>query len=543
MRKTLSVSIAVCLVLSLFTGVFAPVPEARAETEGVWAYSVDGGNATITGYTGSGGAVVIPDTLGGYSVTSIGASAFASKTRLTGVTIPGSVTSIGNYAFSMCTGLTAAYFSGNAPSGTTTMFTSCGSGFTVYHAGDKTGWADPWYGYPAATFTALSWLSLVPAAGSVKRVNDTVTLTLHFDVTSGAKANAFVATINYDPTYLTYVSCVYNTTGHPFPTQVDVTAAPGTVQIAGGRGNSLGFAPAGDIATITFTAAAETPTYTTVSFNTAADTYSGQAASGVWEQGTTFVQGVAVPTFTTDANITVKNDRMITASAGVNGSISPSGDVPVPYGTNRSFTITPVADYHVLDVLVDGVSVGAVTAYTFTNVTVDHTISANFDANFWVVTLAANSRIVGATPWSQNVTKGATATFHITPKTSDYSYIYSTSRNGEIAVPLATVGDFFATRNYGQDQDLAFANITEPTTIVVNLFRRGNINGGSGTMVPDSTDAVNGSDASVLIAQWRKTQGTGTGQIPLLVADLDNNRKVDVVDLSLMMSLWTGDIN
>jgi len=519
------------------------VPEARAETEGVWAYSVDGGNATITGYTGSGGAVVIPDTLGGYSVTSIGASAFASKTILTGVTIPSSVTSIGNYAFSMCTGLTAAYFSGNAPSGTTTMFTSCGSGFTVYHAGDKTGWADAWYGYPAATFTALSWLSLVPATGPVKRVNDTVTLTLHFDVTSGARANAFVATIDYDPTYLTYVNCTYNTTGHPFPMQVDVTATSGTVQIAGGRGNSLGFAPAGDIATITFTAVAETPTYTTVSFNTVADTYSGQAASGVWEQGTTFVQGVAVPTFTTDANIIVKNDRKITASAGVNGSISPSGDVPVPYGTNESFTITPITDYHVLDVLVDGVSVGAATTYTFTNVTADHTISASFDANFWVVTLAANSRIAGATPWSQNVTKGETATFHITPTAGDYSYIYSTSRNGASAVPLATVGDFFATRNYGQDQDLAFANITEPTTIVVNLFRRGNINGGSGTLVPDSTDVVNGSDASVLIAQWRKTQGTGTGQIPLLVADLDNNRKVDVVDLSLMMSLWTGDIN
>jgi len=239
----------------------------------------------------------------------------------------------------------------------------------------------------------------------------------------------------------------------------------------------------------------------------------------------------------------VKNDRKITASAGVNGSISPSGDVPVPYGTNESFTITPITDYHVLDVLVDGVSVGAATTYTFTNVTADHTISASFDANFWVVTLAANSRIAGATPWSQNVTKGETATFHITPTAGDYSYIYSTSRNGASAVPLATVGDFFATRNYGQDQDLAFANITEPTTIVVNLFRRGNINGGSGTLVPDSTDVVNGSDASVLIAQWRKTQGTGTGQIPLLVADLDNNRKVDVVDLSLMMSLWTGDIN
>ena len=538
MRKALSFSIAVCLVLSLFIGVFGPVPEAGAETEGVWAYSVDGGNATITGYTGPGGAVTISDTLGGHSVTGIGAGAFTSTAILTGVTIPGSVTSIGNDAFSMCTGLTAAYFLGNAPSGTDTMFTSCGSGFTVYHLGDKTGWTNPWYGYPAATFTLLS---LTPSAGPVKRVDDTVTMALHFDVTSGAKANAFVATINYDPTYLTYVSCVYNTTGHPFPTQVDVTAAPGTVQIAGGRGNSLGFAPAGDIATITFTAAAETPTYTTVSFNTAADTYSGQAASGVWQQGATFVQGVAVPTLTADANITVKNDRTITASAGINGSVSPSGAVLVPYGTNESFTITPITDYHVLDVLVDGVSVGAATTYTFTNVTADHTISASFDANFWVVALAANSRIAGATPWSQNVTKGETATFHITPTAGDYSYIYSTSRNGASAVPLATVGDFFATRNYGQGQDLVFANITEPTTIVVNLFRRGNINGGSGTLVPDNADAVNGSDASVLIAQWRKTQGTGTGQVPLLVADLDNNRKVDVVDLSLMMSLWTGD--
>jgi len=538
MRKALSFSIAVCLVLSLFISVFGPVPEAGAETEGVWAYSVDGGNATITGYTGPGGAVTISDTLGGHSVTGIGAGAFTSTAILTGVTIPGSVTSIGNDAFSMCTGLTAAYFLGNAPSGTDTMFTSCGSGFTVYHLGDKTGWTNPWYGYPAATFTLLS---LTPSAGPVKRVDDTVTMALHFDVTSGAKANAFVATINYDPTYLTYVSCVYNTTGHPFPTQVDVTAAPGTVQIAGGRGNSLGFAPAGDIATITFTAAAETPTYTTVSFNTAADTYSGQAASGVWQQGATFVQGVAVPTLTADANITVKNDRTITASAGINGSVSPSGAVLVPYGTNESFTITPITDYHVLDVLVDGVSVGAATTYTFTNVTADHTISASFDANFWVVALAANSRIAGATPWSQNVTKGETATFHITPTAGDYSYIYSTSRNGASAVPLATVGDFFATRNYGQGQDLVFANITEPTTIVVNLFRRGNINGGSGTLIPDNADAVNGSDASVLIAQWRKTQGTGTGQVPLLVADLDNNRKVDVVDLSLMMSLWTGD--
>ena len=71
----------------------------------------------------------------------------------------------------------------------------------------------------------------------------------------------------------------------------------------------------------------------------------------------------------------------ITASAGPNGSISPSGSVSVAYGGSRTFTITPAAGYHVADVLVDGASVGAVTSYTFTNVTAAHTISATFAPN------------------------------------------------------------------------------------------------------------------------------------------------------------------
>src|SRR5450756_2445529 len=112
MRKVLSVFIAVCLVLSLFTGVFASLPSARAATDGDYQYTVAGGNATITGYTGSGGVIVIPATLGTsptYPVTSIGDSAFNSTQGhlLTSVTIPVSVTSIGNFAFAGCTGLTS----------------------------------------------------------------------------------------------------------------------------------------------------------------------------------------------------------------------------------------------------------------------------------------------------------------------------------------------------------------------------------------------------------------------------------------------------
>jgi hypothetical protein len=73
------------------------------------------------------------------------------------------------------------------------------------------------------------------------------------------------------------------------------------------------------------------------------------------------------------------NTYTITATAGDNGSISPTGAVVVNYGTNTSFTITPAMGFQVTDVLVDGVSVGAVTNYEFASVTANHTISANFD--------------------------------------------------------------------------------------------------------------------------------------------------------------------
>lgn len=39
-----------------------------------FSYTTSGGKVTITGYTGSGGAVVIPSTISGLPVTSIGSS-------------------------------------------------------------------------------------------------------------------------------------------------------------------------------------------------------------------------------------------------------------------------------------------------------------------------------------------------------------------------------------------------------------------------------------------------------------------------------------
>ena len=72
------------------------------------------------------------------------------------------------------------------------------------------------------------------------------------------------------------------------------------------------------------------------------------------------------------------NTFNITASAGAGGSISPNGSVSINYGDSQTFNITASADYYIVDVSVNGSSVGAVNSYTFTNVQASNTLSATF---------------------------------------------------------------------------------------------------------------------------------------------------------------------
>ena len=69
--------------------------------------TTNNGALTITGYTGPGGDVAIPDTIDSLPVIAIGDFAFYASTGLTSVTIPGSVTKIGSEPFAFCTNLTA----------------------------------------------------------------------------------------------------------------------------------------------------------------------------------------------------------------------------------------------------------------------------------------------------------------------------------------------------------------------------------------------------------------------------------------------------
>jgi uncharacterized repeat protein (TIGR02543 family) len=108
----------------------------------------------------------------------------------------------------------------------------------------------------------------------------------------------------------------------------------------------------------------------------------------------------------------------ITASAGANGSIDPSGSVSVNYGSTQSFTINPITGYHVLDVLVDGGSVGAVSSYAFTNVTANHTVAASFGTNSYVLTAdATGSGSISKSPDQTSYDHGISIQLTATPAT------------------------------------------------------------------------------------------------------------------------------
>ncbi|WP_147405124.1 cellulase family glycosylhydrolase, partial [Aquimarina sp. AD10] len=68
----------------------------------------------------------------------------------------------------------------------------------------------------------------------------------------------------------------------------------------------------------------------------------------------------------------------ITASSEVGGSISPSGTVVVSENDNQIFDIKANIGFKIKDVLVDGVSVGDVSTYTFSSVKENHTIAVTY---------------------------------------------------------------------------------------------------------------------------------------------------------------------
>jgi len=78
----------------------------------------------------------------------------------------------------------------------------------------------------------------------------------------------------------------------------------------------------------------------------------------------------------------------ITATAGVNGTINPSGTVTVEEGNSQTFIFSPNNGYEIDEVLIDGTNNPAAVLsgdYTFENITANHSIAVSFRTETGVV--------------------------------------------------------------------------------------------------------------------------------------------------------------
>ena len=130
-------------------------------------------------------------------------------------------------------------------------------------------------------------------------------------------------------------------------------------------------------------------------------------------------------TMSSDKNITANfsiNTFTITSSAGANGSVSPNGTTSNNYGTSRTFTFTPDTHYHIADVVVDGVSVGTPSTYTFTNITASHTISVSFAIDEFSLTLNAANGSIDKNPNTSTYTYGSVVTLTAVQQSINYEF-------------------------------------------------------------------------------------------------------------------------
>ncbi|WP_129689589.1 S8 family serine peptidase [Gottfriedia acidiceleris] len=159
-------------------------------------------------------------------------------------------------------------------------------------------------------------------------------------------------------------------------------------------------------------------------------------------------------------NVTFKQIvHTITAAAGSNGTISPSGNVSVNYGKDQTFTVTPNKGYEVATFTVDGVNANLTNnSYTFTNVTKDHTINVTFKKIVYTIVASAEGNGTISPSGILSVDEGANQTFKITPDKGNYEV--ATFKVDGVAAQLT-------------NNTYTFTNITKNHTISVTFKHKG----------------------------------------------------------------------
>jgi Putative metal-binding motif len=188
---------------------------------------------------------------------------------------------------------------------------------------------------------------------------------------------------------------------------------------------------------------------------------------------------------------------VITASAGANGSISPSGSVNIAYNGNQTFNFTPNSGFKIGDVLVNSVSVGNPSSYTFNNVTSNQTISVSFvpNINFVYHEATTNNPGCGSDNYRSVLTPNPCQSLKLAWKieyqfNSNKTTLYYTtdgsdpsgSKGVASGTTIAVDGNYSCVFNFsGNNIDVATATIPAqaPGTVVKYIISAWNTGGGT----------------------------------------------------------------
>ena len=479
---------------------------------------------TITASSGANGTI----SPSGATVVSSGGSQTYTITPASGyhvstVTVDGtSVGAVTSYTFSTVTAnhtinVTFAIntYTITASSGSNGSISPAGTA-TVSAGGSQTYTLVPSSGYHvnAVTVDGASVGAVTTYTFSAVSANHTISVSFAintYSITASSGANGTIS-----PTGSTVVSSggsqIYTMTpasGYHVNTVTVDGASVGTVSsytfstVTANHTISVSFA----VNTFTITSSAGTngtnsPSGTTVVSSGGSQTYTMTPASG-YHVGTVTVDGTSVGavssyTFSTvTANHTISvsfaaNTFTITSSAGTNGTISPSGTTVVSSGGSQTYTMTPASGYHVNTVTVDGSSVGAVSSYTFSTVTANHTISVTFAINIYTITASSGSNGSISPAGTATVSAGGSQTYTMVPSSG---YHVNT-----VTVDGASVG---AVSTY------TFSSVSASHTIsvsfAINTYTITASSGANGTISPTGSTVVSSGGSQI----YTMTPATG----------------------------------
>lgn len=167
------------------------------------------------------------------------------------------------------------------------------------------------------------------------------------------------------------------------------------------------------------------------------------------------------------------NTYTLTATTDANGTVTPAGVTTINYNENQVYTITPATGYHILDVLVDGISMGPIGTYTFANVTANHTIAATFAINTYTITSAINGSGMISPAGATTFNHGATHTYLIGAATG--SVLIDVIVDGISQGPVTT----YTFTNITADHNIQAITNTATFTVTVNQPANGAITPGT----------------------------------------------------------------